>query len=526
MFLTRIRKSTRSLFYFFAVFAIAAVFLGAINDLPTTNVAAQDDPNPVLMAPEAVFPGTGTGPIADGPVGGNICGDFGAALDITFAVSGMTGPLTDVRVNFTGTHTWIADLDATLIAPANAANFVVFKQVGAATAAGCGDSSNIAGLYEFFDTAPAAPTFWAAAAAVGDAVNVPPASYRTSAALTGANTTMTPAFAGLSTAQINGNWILRIRDGGEGDLGTITAANLNLTGSGAPVTDAMADFDGDGTTDYSTIRAAGGQGSQATWHVNSNSSGNFFQFDWGLAGDWFVPADLNGDGKDDIVVWRTGVQGTFYALLSGTNTILIDDFGLAGDDPSVVGDYDGDGDDELAVYRSGVAPGAQSSTFWKNTTTYNRIDWGITGDATCNADYDGDNKVDFCVQRGNVFYRRFTGGGADSQTTLGVAGDIVAPGDYDGDAKADLAVVSGVGGFWQWTYRRSIDGADVVDTWGVVLTDDPAPGDYTGDGRADYGVWRFGTPSTFHVMTPVTRLIRSRQWGLVNDIAVTTSFTH
>ena len=481
MFLTRIRKLRLSLFYCIAVLAITAAFLVFVNNNMTPKVAAQDDTGPVLMSPAAAFPANpaSLGAIPDGP---GTCDAAGAPRNVTFTVTGISGPPTNVSLAFTisPTHTYVGDLDLLLKAPNGTTTHFIFTGTGNTV-----DSSNLTGPYEFNDAA--AGNWWTTAASGDTNFVLPAGSYRTSNS-TGALTLMNPVFAGIPTS--NGTWTAEFTDWCAGDIGGVSAATLTLTGAAAPVTDALADFDGDGTTDYATNRAAPGINGQATWHVNLNASGNFYQFDWGLASDFFVPADLNGDGKDDHVVWRPGVQSTFYALLSGTNTILIDDFGLAGDDPSVIGDYDGDGDDELAVYRSGVAPGAQSSTFWKSTSTYNRIDWGITGDETCNADYDGDNKVDFCVQRGNVFHRRFTGGGADSQTTLGLAGDIVAPGDYDGDGKADLAVISPVGGFWQWTYKRSIDGANVVDTWGVVATDDPAPGDYTGDGKMDYGVWR------------------------------------
>ncbi len=473
-------------------------------------------------APTAVF--TNSAPITI-PASGNA-----APYPSAIVVSGISGniPVTpgSVKVTLNGySHTFSEDVGIVVVGPTGAA---LLLQDGA------GDGTDMVNVtYTISDTgATQLPAVGAWAPGTYRPTNFfsdsfpapgPGTTYGNPGPNGGGTATFSSVYGGTAP---NGTWNLFVVDFVDGDAGSIAGGwSIEIVTPAAPVTDALADFDGDGTTDYGVIRPAAN--GQATWHINLNASGNFYQFDWGLAtSDWFVPADLNNDGRDDMVVWRPGIQGTFYALLSGTNTILIDDFGLNGDDASVIGDYDGDGDDELAVYRSGVGAGAQSSTYWKNNTTYNKIDWGITDDSTCNADYDGDDRVDFCVQRGNVFHRRFTGGGADSQTILGLAGDIVAPGDYDGDGNADLAVITAVGGFWQWTYKRSIDGVNVVDTWGVVASDDPAPGDYTGDGMADYGVWRFGATSTFHVMTPVTRQIRSKQWGLIDDRAVTTVFTH
>jgi hypothetical protein len=114
--------------------------------------------------------------------------------------------------------------------------------------------------------------------------------------------------------------------------------------------------------------------------------------------------------------------------------------------------------------------------------------------------------------------------------TFGLANDIVVPGYYDSDNKTDLAVINDVGGFFKWTYRPSGGGPDVVDEWGIAATDLPVPGDYNGDGKNDYAVYRPGAAagdlSTFYVMTPITRQINTRQWGLGSDMPVNFTFAH
>ena len=132
----------------------------------------------------------------------------------------------------------------------------------------------------------------------------------------------------------------------------------------------------------------------------------------------------------------------------------------------------------------------------------------------------------------SVFYIRYTVPQPDTVTTLGKAGDMVVPGYYDADAKTDLAVITeNAGGFFEWTYRPSSGGPDVVDEWGIAAMGDlPVPGDYNGDGKNDYAIWRpdasAGAQSTFFVMRPITRVIETRPWGLGNDAPVNFTFTH
>ena len=58
--------------------------------------------------------------------------------------------------------------------------------------------------------------------------------------------------------------------------------------------------------------------------------------DWGLNTDTPVAADYDGDGKDDIAVWRPGAatSAAFYILQSQSNTLRIELFGQISDDNS------------------------------------------------------------------------------------------------------------------------------------------------------------------------------------------------
>ena len=286
------------------------------------------------------------------------------------------------------------------------------------------------------------------------------------------------------------------------------------------------DMDGDGRTDYVVLRDSNGATAEGfiDWYVQRNASGASYQVQWGIYDpntEDLAPADYDGDGKTDIAVYRRGATlSTFYLILSGNNTIWTDQLGLATDDP-VPGDYNADGKADLAVVRqngNGTSGWHYRPDFFSEYVTINLNASGTRA----GGDYNGDGFYDPAV-----FYDagggagRFTmllsGGGGTVNMDLGTSTDMVAPGDYDGDGKTDPAVIRNVGGFWQWTYKRSIDAADVVDTWGIAPTDMPTPGDYNGDGKWDYAIWRPNAQGEFFVMTPVTRVIFSRQWGLAGD---------
>jgi subtilisin-like proprotein convertase family protein len=170
------------------------------------------------------------GAIPDGP---GSAGTFGPAKDVTFTVPNDTfasGSPTGVAVTLSSDHTWVGDLDVTLIAP-NGEDATVFSRTGASGGNVNGHNANLAGPYTFTDLAPAAPTWWEAAGGTSDSRAIPEGSYRASAAGPGSGPNASLIGALTNVPNMNGTWTLRVRDGTGGDTGSITSASLKLTGS-------------------------------------------------------------------------------------------------------------------------------------------------------------------------------------------------------------------------------------------------------------------------------------------------------
>ncbi|MEZ5306929.1 MAG: VCBS repeat-containing protein [Pyrinomonadaceae bacterium] len=529
--------------------------------------------NPANLGAGTTFPGTNVGAIPDNNTGNR---------DVSFDVNGLSGSITDVSADFTGTHSWVGDVDATLISP-NGTQFFLFSFTGGTATSTFGDSSDLNGLYSFSDAA-AGTNWWAAAFAAGSTAPIPPGAYRTTAAgpqpvnTTSPETNLTAAFA--SQADPNGTWILRFQDFANGDTGSVSAANLTLTtGSVAPSAAPNVDFDGDGKSDYAIVRnntpptakagdnpfavdsyrermklmkpAAGGDslgvvpGSSIGWYVSNSADSSFDINSFGEAAtDFMVPADYDGDGKADVAVWRpvasSGPGGAFFFILnSSDSTVSTIDFGVQGDDPTVAGDYDGDGKADAAVYRcpSGATAG-QCFFFYKGTagggsTTF--VPWGFatTGSAFANpGDFDGDGKYDFSVQITNP---AVTGGGlfvtlrsSDSGVNwvpFGFNTDVITPADYDGDGKTDYCVSRTVSGNRRYFAVSGADGATQLfyDRQFGLSGDFRVTGDYTGDGKADIAVFRPNADpdqNFFYVLDLTNSAVTAFEWGQNLDYPV------
>ena len=310
------------------------------------------------------------------------------------------------------------------------------------------------------------------------------------------------------------------------------------------VNDAPLDFNGDGRTDFGVVRTtAGNGGTQTRWFNLTNATPQVeSQFDFGVNSDSLAPGDYDGDGRDDVAVWRqqTG-NSTFYILQSSTNTVRTVRFGLPGDN-LVVNDYDGDGVDDPAIFRRGDVEGGQAFFWWFGSFGITRnvqvvVPWGLggvdTGDNAIPGDFNGDGRADFCVirnsaaptPRGLYFIHFGTGlfdasSPNDQQIRFGFSIDTAVPGDYDGDGITDIAITRPEGAALAWYYRPSSAPTTFRRTaWGRQSTDVQVQGDYDGDGITDQAVWRStsGNPSTYFILRSRDQVVQYQNWGLFGD---------
>jgi subtilisin-like proprotein convertase family protein len=533
--------------YVAIVAAIAFLSSSLVRNPPVAKAQDKADSQDAVQAPSATFPADAPslGLIPDANVTTGTCQTASTnSKDVTFTVSGLTGSVTSVSVNFNAFHSFLQDLEVTLIAPGGSPSLLLFSATGTTSTvvnscAGSANDLSSSNTYTFADTATA--NWWTTAATNP----VPTSNNRT--VVTGiGGTTNPPATTSLNTAfasaTANGTWTLRFRDRGAGDTGTVTAANLTVT-TATPTCGAkrVFDFSGDGKTDLAVVRnTGGGPGGQTTWFTQTPPSGGGTARPWGIATDFFVPADYDGDGKSDIAVWRPGApfNSFFYILQSQTNTLRTDTFGQTGDDPTVVADYDGDGKEDPAVYRAGVAAGDQSFWYYRASAAgplQGQIigtQWGQNGDFVAPGDYDGDAKADFTVQRNfgggqAIFFSKQTTAGFVN-TIFGTPTDVIVPGYYDADCKADIATLRGNAGQIQWNVRSSSTGTTTTTFWGNSATDFPTQGDYDGDGKTDIAVWRPNADPTqdFYYILNSTGGTSQFEWGQNGDYPVANVNSH
>jgi hypothetical protein len=338
----------------------------------------------------------------------------------------------------------------------------------------------------------------------------------------------------------------------QGSGGGFSSPNAELDGLriatawadiGGAIRRAPGDFNGDGRTDFSIVRPGPGGGTgNLTWWIRHNGPNTARIETFGLGSDYILPADYDGDGSDDIAIWRpqTGMTG-FWILSSKTGTASFSQFGQAGDDPAVIADYTNDGADDMAIYRSSSTQGyfwiLPSSGPYKNQKV--AVPWGVDRDPINDrdtallGDYNGDGYADFTIYRvEGGQYRVWTlFGSADLlnksfRTEVfgsATAQDLFVPGDYDGDGTTDLAVTRYVGSVIRWIYKPSLGTTPVqYINWGLNATDLEVHGDYDGDGKTDLAIWR--APGVdpapldgYYIVRLSNGGVMYQQWGMRSD---------
>lgn len=131
-----------------------------------------------------------------------------------------------------------------------------------------------------------------------------------------------------------------------------------------------ADFDGDGTSDFSVYRPSTGQ-----WFFLNSGSNTFTAAFFGTNGDIPIDGDFDGDSRTDLAVFRPS-SGTWYRQNSSNGAFSGTQWGISGDKP-VPGDYDKDGKTDIAVWR----PSNGNYYILRSSDgTFSAFHWGASGD--------------------------------------------------------------------------------------------------------------------------------------------------
>ncbi|AJE81408.1 peptidase m23 [Streptomyces albus] len=214
------------------------------------------------------------------------------------------------------------------------------------------------------------------------------------------------------------------------------------------------DFDGDGKDDIVTFT----RGSLADVYVGLSSGSAFsggvkWNDFFAVGGEVPATGDFNGDGKDDIVTFTNDANGDAFVALSdgakfGAGVKWHDFLAPNGEFPAV-GDVNGDGKDDVVVFTqgtrgdvfvalstgSGFAPAQLAHEFFAPGAEQPRVG-DVNGDGkddivtfTSNADRD----VYVALSDGAKF-----GPGVKWNDSFTPAGEFPYVGDFDGDGKDDI----------------------------------------------------------------------------------------
>jgi len=258
---------------------------------------------------------------------------------------------------------------------------------------------------------------------------------------------------------------------------------------------------------------------------------------FGVTGGTPLTGDFNGDGRDEVAIFRDGVwwidlngngvwdDGDLWATLGGEK------------DQPVAGDWDGDGKWDIGIFGpswigdvraidaepglpdaqnapdgrlKNVPPRPSEATVGHRTmkrTSSGRIRsdlidhvfrYGQEGDIPVAGDFNGDGVSTIGVFRDGIWYLDVDGDGrwsdGDRRVAMGTAGDRPVVGDFNGDGIDEIGIYRD--GTWQIDMNRDwrLDAHDKVFELGGP-DDQPVVGDFDGDGTDEPGLYH-DTPDT------------------------------
>lgn len=306
--------------------------------------------------------------------------------------------------------------------------------------------------------------------------------------------------AGHSTIGLNGT----------GQLSTATTSSAGLGDIAERLGTAMADVNGDGFDDAVFFREQAGGG--ISFHAaHSTAAGlsaatlSSIGFGNTTLGDIPITGDFNGDGFDDISVYR---NGAWIQKLSGAGGIgtgpaaaAAGGFGTTGDIP-LVGDINGDGRDDGVLVRvdgmGGIAWFAQYAAANGQISggSGGSVGFGSTalGDIPMLGDINGDGRDDIILLRGNgTWFTSFTDASGQLSLAAGATQGFGTVGDIPliGQFTVDTTILGDFDG------DGDVDGDDLANNWepgfGTATGAGVIDGDANNDGAvngADFLIWQ------------------------------------
>jgi len=286
---------------------------------------------------------------------------------------------------------------------------------------------------------------------------------------------------------------------------------LTLAAGNAPLGIGIADLDGDGRQDLIAVALDDGSLSvfRNTGLSDALSFASKLAFPTGVHPEGLTIADLDGDGKPDVVTANAGGGGSvsIYRNNSRRGTIsLVDrlDIPLNTAHRVAAADFNGDGRLDLAV----TSNSAQQIVILENFSTPGSISFthklslGTASYANSIAagDIDGDGRPDILapITDADAFYIYLNDGPKGSisfspskKLLAGDAANGISLGDLNGDAKIDVVISNAKAGSISLFLNRSSAGALSLTRQDFSANDSPsdvALGDFNHDGRLDVAV--------------------------------------
>ncbi|HYP50825.1 MAG TPA: VCBS repeat-containing protein, partial [Pyrinomonadaceae bacterium] len=357
-------------------------------------------------------------------------------------------------------------------------------------------------------------------------------------------TSLNAVFGGLTPAQANGTWTLRVTDGCAGDTGSVSAAVLDITTqtTNPPVAaKPFFDYFGSGKSSFAVYNTTG---TNVIWRVLNNGGAGQETIFWGFTATDAPSSDLgnltpgyfDADNRADIGVWRPSTTaGESRFFIRHTNPVALNafPFGATSDFAGYDADYDGDGRDDPTTIRR-----VNGQWLWSyrasTTNTLRSVAFGTaTGTSTedvpmAGGDFTGDGRADLVVIRQNangpdsyIWGDSVTGQQISSFPWGDFSTDYYVLGDFLGDTRIDFAVWrNGGDGYW---YIRENGGTGFVARFlgnpgGSATTRDIAvAGDFGGDSKYDIAIYRQTNNTFYWLESPNFLTFRSQQFGLAGD---------